>query len=352
MKDRYDGLQRETWSMPNGKQKLALMEEMIRIADKYMTEENAYDVRMDYTSACLECGCSERMFISFSWCLSKFEKQPDQYSNFMIMWHYKWILNQIWRFPQFSVEQIERVFDDFREKCLKYGYSIRPYYQQKVRLMLSQGKTQEAADYYQKWKAEKRDQLSDCKACEQNLFGQYYFALNHNKRGMQAIKPILDGKVSCRSVPQNTYSHMIGPLLKLGEYEQAVSIAGKAFRKLQGPEYLDEYGVFMEFFVVTDMKKAVKLYERTIRLGLECKVPWDRFKYLLSVRLFLQQWSQAKRRKTLLESDTVTMEWLDNEISSLSAAFNARNGNDYVDRYISDKEASLRRLIAAYQSRQ
>ncbi|MGM0881541.1 MAG: hypothetical protein ACQEXQ_10965 [Bacillota bacterium] len=352
MKNRYDGLKRETWRMPNGKQKLALMEETIRIADKYLTEEDAYDARMDYSSASLECGCPERIFISFSWCLSKFEKQPSEHSSFMIMWHYKWVLNQIWRLPQISLEQIELVFDDFREKCLKYNYSLRPYYQQKVNLMLSQGKTQEAALYYKKWRATPRDQLSDCKACEQNLLGKYYFTINHNKKGLQVVKPILEGKIKCRTVPQTTYSHIISPLLKLGEYDRAISTANKAFRSIQGPEYLEEYGIFMEFFTVTDLKKAVKLYERTIRLGLESKMPWDRFQYLLSVRLFLQQWSKARRRKKLSESEIVTLEWIENEINSIAVAFNTRNGNDYLNKYIADKDANIHRLVSAYRNTQ
>lgn len=349
MKNRYDWLKREMWSMPNGKQKLALMEEAIRIADKYLTDEDAYDARMDYSSASIECGCPERLFISFSWCLSKFEKQPSAYSSFMIMWHYKWVLNQIWRLPQFSLEGIELVFDDFKEKCEQYGYSLRAYYQQKVNFLLSQGNMEEAALYYGKWRAASRDQLSDCKACEQNLFGKYYFTINYNKKGMQAIKPILEGKVRCRSVPQNTYSHMISPLLKLGEYERAISTANKAFRTIKGPEFMEEHGIFIEFFTVTDMKKAVKLYEQTIRTGLDSKMPWDRLQYLLSVRLFLQEWSKTKRRKKLMESEKVTLEWLESEIQSLAEAFNKRNGNDYLNTYIEEKEFNHRRLVAAFR---
>ncbi|MUT64803.1 hypothetical protein [Paenibacillus sp. NEAU-GSW1] len=345
MKNRFYGLRRELWSMPDGKRKLTVMEEAIRIADQHMTESDAYDARMDYSSAALECGCPERIFISFSWCLAKFEQRPGEYSSYMIMWHYKWVLNQIWRLPQVELEQIERIFEDFRQKCVQYGYSLRAYYQQKVNFMLSQGHMEEAAAMYKKWRETPRDQLSDCRACEQNLFGEYYFQINHLKRGMQTIKPILEGKLSCRSIPQNTYSNMIVPLLKLGEYDQAVEIAKKAYRSIEGPSYLAEYGVFMEFFTVTDMAKAVKLYERTIRLGLESKMPWDRFQYLLSVRLFLQQWSATKRRKKLAESERVTMAWLDEEIGTLAEAFNRRNGNDYMHRFIEQKEQNISRLI-------
>ncbi|MBW7453275.1 hypothetical protein ACFOLF_18270 [Paenibacillus sepulcri] len=352
MKNRFNHLRRQTWSMPDGVQKLALLEEAIHIADKYLTEENAYDARMDYSNAALECGCPERIFISFSWCLAKFENSPGVYSTFNIMWHYKWILGQLWRIPQFSLEQIEQIFDDFKEKCSKYGYSLRAYYQQQVNFKMSQGNMEEAAIHYKQWRAANRDSLSDCKACEQNLFGRYHFMINQNKKGMQTVKPILEGKLQCRSIPQNTYSQIINPLLKLGEYERAISTANKAFRTITGPGYLTEYGIFMEFFTVTDMRKAVKLYERTIRLGLESRVPWDQLQYLLSLRHFLQEWSKTRRRKKLLESDTVTLSWLDNEIQSIAELFNARNGNDYMTQYISEKELNFRRLVLAYSKAQ
>ncbi|UKS28779.1 hypothetical protein LOZ80_07600 [Paenibacillus sp. HWE-109] len=348
MKTRYNNLRSEAWRMPNGKQKLAIKEEMIRIADAYLTEQDAYDSRMEYTDAAIECGCPERLFISFAWCLAKFEKNPSDYSSTTIMWHYKWVLNHVWRIPQFSLEQIELLFADFKEKCLQYGFSLRAYYQQRVNFYLSQGDLKEASLQYKQWREAPRDRISDCQACEQNLFGVYHFRINHYKRGMHVLKPILEGKLSCRTIPQNTYSQIIHPLLKLGEFDQAILTANKAYRAIEGPSYLKEYGIFIEFFTVVNMGKAVQLYERTIRLGLDCKVAWDRMQYLVSVRLFLQQWSQTKRRKKLVESATVTLDWLDAEIHRLEQAFQARNRNEYVKQFITEKELQFRKLIAKY----
>jgi hypothetical protein len=349
MKNRFDELRRMNWNMPDGKQKLAVLEEMIRIADRYMTEEDAYDARINYMSAALEAGTPEKMLIAFSWCLSKFEKSPGEYSHHSIMWHYKWVLNEIWQMPEFSLEQIERIYEDFKEKCLKYGYNLRAYYQQKVNFMLSQGMPTDAAAFYKLWRSTPRDSLADCKACEQNLFGEYLFKINHVKKGIQAVKPILDGKMKCRSIPQNTYSQIIVPLLKLKEFDKAVSIANKAIRLLKGPQFIEEYGVFLEFFTVTDLPKAEKLYNQTIRFGLESKIGWDRFQYFLSARQFLREWSKKRRRKKLAESDLVTLDWLDLEISSLADSFNRRNGNAYMNQYIVDKDKITDRLIEAYQ---
>jgi len=350
MKNRFDELRRGSWNMPDGRQKLAVLEEMIQIADRYMTEEDGFDTRITYMFAAQEAGCSEKMLVAFSWCLSKFEKSPGAYPHHTIMWHYKWILNNIWQFPEFSLEQIERIFEDFKEKCLNYGYSLRPYYQQQVNFMLSQGLLTEAAQFYKMWRSTPRDSLADCKACEQNFFGVYQFKSNHLKRGMQTVKPILDGKMQCGSIPQNTYSQVIVPLLKLKEYEIALATAKKAIQSLKGPQYIVEYGIFLEFFTVTNLNKAEKIYNQTIRFSLESKVGWERFQYFLSVRQFLRVWNQKKRRKKLAESDRVSLEWLDLEIASLADAFNQRNGNTYMDQLITDKDNHTRRLVEAYRN--
>ncbi|MFD0588802.1 hypothetical protein ACFQZE_12445 [Paenibacillus sp. GCM10027627] len=348
MKERYDSLRRETWDMPDGKQKLALLEESILIADHYLTVEDAFDARMHYLRYTSVCGCPERMFIPFAWCLAKFEKDPSKHSSFDILWYYKWVISRALCIPQIDLEKLEQLLEDFKGKCLLYHYSLRSYYKLQVSYLLHQGKSKEAAVYYKQWRSAPRDSLSDCRACEQNAFGHYYFEMNQNKRGMTAIKPILDGGMSCQSIPQNTYSIMIYPLLKLGEYGDAVKTAGKAIQSLRGPQYLDEYSILLQFYAVTDIDKAVKLYERTIRLGLDSKIHWDKMNYLIAVRFFLRQWSQKKRRKKLPESDIVTLPWLDNEIEKLSFLFNERNGNDYASTRISSLEKSFSKLLMAY----
>jgi hypothetical protein len=265
------------------------------------------------------------------------------------MWYYKWVIGLIWRFPEFSLKQIEAVFDDFKQRCIQYGYSLRPYYHKRSGYLLSRGLTQEAAACYKQWREASRDTLADCRACEQNAFGHYLFSANQLKRGMQTVKPILDGKMSCRSIPQATYSEVMVPLLKLKQYEEAVAVGKKAFRVIKGPQFIEEQGVFLEFFTVTDMPKAVKIYNETIRYGLESKSSWERFNYLLSVRLFLREWHKKKRRKKLAEDSRVTLAWLDQEIAVLADAFDRRNGNDYMQTYMADKEKHMNRMIEAFQ---
>lgn len=349
MRNRFEQLREESWGMPDSPQKLYMLEEAIRIADRYLSENSAYYARLEYTTVAMECGRSEKMFVSFAWCLARFERDPAKFGSHRILWQYKWILNSSWRLPQLSLALVDRMFADFKEKCGQHGYSLRPYYQQLTKYMHALGRLPEAAEAYREWRAAPRDSLADCSACEQNLFGEHHFKIRRYKKGMQALQPILSGKMSCRSVPHNTYSKMIVPLLELGEKEKALETARKAMRLLKPSDYVNEQSNFIEFFAAADMPKAVKLYEQTIRLGLEEKTGWDRLHYLASVRLFLREWSRARRRKKLTESNVVTADWLDGETRRLTEAFDRRNGNGFVSELMARKEADFDRMLAAYR---
>jgi len=348
MRSRFNGLRSQVWELPNGKQKMSVMEEAIRVADEHLTPSDAYEARMSYSNMAVDSGYPERLLVSFSWCLAEFDRSPGEHSAHMIMWHYKWVLGKVWQLSQIGTGEIERIFADFKERCLKLGYSLRPYYQQLVNYNLAKGELVEAQRCYKEWKTAKRDHFSDCSACEQNLYGRYYFDLNQNKRGMRLLKPILEGKIRCRSVPQTTYVSMIEPLLKMGQFEQAKETAKKAIRSLEGAAYLTEFGLMLEYYALADMPKAVKLIERTLPFGLECRMPWTRLQYFVSVRLFLQQWHSLGRRRKLAIPAHVTSEWVEQEIARLAEAFDRRNGNSYCRTLAASKERQMIKLKAAY----
>ncbi|MBP1999924.1 hypothetical protein J2Z69_000943 [Paenibacillus shirakamiensis] len=348
MRERYNELRRMSWELPQGKQKIMVMEKMIRIADLYMTEEDAYQTRISYLTAASEAGASEKMIIAFAWCLAKFEGNPGKYSYHELLWYYKWILGAIWKIPEIRLEQIESLFEHFKVMSEQYGYNLRAYYHKQVNYTLSIGNFDAAAKAYKLWRTIPRDGLADCKACEQNLFGIYMFRIDYIKRGMQAMKPILEGKLRCGSIPENTYSQVLLPLLKLGKYEQASKIANKAYHMIKGPEYLSEHGKFLLFFTVTSPTKAKKVYNETIEFALDSKVGWDRLEYFLCARFFLTEWHKKKRKIQLVAGDQVTLAWLDQEIQRISQAFNYRNGNDYIHLFIAQHYKNIQEIKDAY----
>ncbi|WP_053375459.1 hypothetical protein [Paenibacillus sp. FJAT-27812] len=344
MKQRFDQLRSDAWSLPEGKQKLAVLEEAIRIADLYMSTEDAYHARMSYSSSALDSGFQERFLVSFAWCLTQFEKEPSTYYSFSIIWHYKWFVNQIWRFPQFGAAQIQAVIDDFKEKCLQYGHSLRPYYQTLHRYALSRGDMEAAQLNYDLWRKTARDGMSDCSACEQNGFGYYHFTAGRYRRGLQAMRPIMDGRMTCKSIPQNTYSHLLLPLLETGQAEEAMKIAKKGARLLKGPGYLEEYGNFLAYYAATDIHKAAKWFEQTFAYAVETKVGWDRFLYMSSAQAFLMKWHGQKRRRKLNVGSKITYEMIEQDAKSLAHAFDRRNENNYCTELLKQRMKQVQKL--------
>lgn len=344
MKQRYDQLRSEAWSLPQGKQKLAVLEEAIRIADLHMTKEDSYYARMSYSEAALDSGYEERFLVSFTWCLTQFEKDPAAYSSFTLIWHYKWFVNQIWRFPQFGTDQITSIFNDFKAKCLQYGHSLRPYYQCLHRYALSQGDHESAQANYELWRKTARDGMSDCSACEQNGFGYYHFTVGRYRRGLQAMKPIMDGRMTCKSIPQNTYSHLLLPLLETEQADEAVKMAKKGARLLKGPGYLSEYGSFLAYYTATDIHKAAKWFEQTVQYAMDTRVGWDRLLYMISARAFLQLWHAKNRRRKLNVSSDITYEMIVKDTEQLAAAFDLRNQNHYCTELLKQKLKQVQKL--------
>ncbi|MDQ0059364.1 hypothetical protein [Paenibacillus harenae] len=343
MKQRYDELRSEAWNLPDGKQKVTVLEEAVRIADLYMSKEDAYYARMSYSEAALMSGFEERFIVSFAWCLSQFEKQPELYDSHQLIWHYKWLIGIIWRFPQFGAVQIADIYYDFKRMCLQYGHSLRPYYSKIHMYALVSGHAELAQTYYEAWRKAPYDAMSDCRACEQNMFGYFHLASGRYKRGLQTLKPILSGKMSCRSIPQNTYSHVLMPLLEIDQHDEAAKLARKCSRMLKGPGYLEEYGRLIGYYAATDLNKAAKLLESTAAYAISNKTDWNRFQYLIGAKAFFSLWNEKKRKRKLNVHSSFTSEWVEAESERLARAFDDRNGNEYCQGLLAHKVNQVRK---------
>jgi len=98
MKYRFDALLARACRCEDELQALALYEEAIVIADRYLTESDAYRARMDYSEKAVETCFYDKLLVSFAWCWTKFVERPERYSSFYMMWHFKWVVEDLHRF--------------------------------------------------------------------------------------------------------------------------------------------------------------------------------------------------------------------------------------------------------------
>lgn len=336
MKHRFNALRSQIWETRDEQQIMALYEEAIVVADQYLTEADAHSVRMDYTNKVVEYEQYDKMLASFSWCWSAFVKHPERYSSFYMLWHFKWVIENVRKRSIYSTEQLERLFTLFKEQCEKYNFSLRPYYEAYMHMLLYSGKLKEADEYYQLWRKTKRDGLTNCQACEQHAMGGYYFSKGHYKRGLQLLKPILEGKVSCRSVPESTYEMLILPYVALGLYEQAHAYADKAFRYLKGAGNLYSFGTLIAFYTVANRRRATQIYRNTSKEALTTVSDWSKLHYLVGVQFLIEQKHSELEgnRKRKAHPGELEYPWVLSEIERLVKAFNDRNQNDFVSQRI------------------
>ncbi len=171
-----------------------------------------------------------------------FEKHPELWDDYNhdLMWSYKWVVGNVQNFYQLSLDQIEKMFEDYGNFCKRFNYNPRSYYHKIFSLMLdniydgSEGCTfngmtiQEA---YKKYLLTKRDNMSDCKACETNIETSYILNVEDDPdKALKKAKPIFDGVLSCTEVPHVTYSDFSEYYLSKGNIAEADRYAKKSIR--------------------------------------------------------------------------------------------------------------------------
>ncbi|HEY4220027.1 MAG TPA: hypothetical protein VGO62_01765, partial [Myxococcota bacterium] len=151
-------LLREAALLPDGlKQKTALLEEAVRLADSENDDKLSYDARMRLLPAAVFSGDTDKMLIAFAWCVAHYEANPGKYSEFNILWYSKWAALEAPRLPSVPRARIGQILDDTERRYRDHGVSLRPVFQQRHYAAIELGDLDDAARNYEKWWAEQRD---------------------------------------------------------------------------------------------------------------------------------------------------------------------------------------------------
>src|SRR5438132_297337 len=133
-----------------------------------------------------------------------------------VLWQYKWVVDHLPDFPQITRAQIEEMFADMRKRYRAYGASMQVVELKRRAVAMAMGDHDAAVDADEAMRQHRRDDLSDCKACEMDADCDYYYFLGADEVGVEKAGPLLRGRYSCSEVPQLTYAAILLPLLRLG----------------------------------------------------------------------------------------------------------------------------------------
>lgn len=348
MEKRYQELMNEAYALPYGDSKIALLEEAIRIADTHLTFEKQYSARMELTDAAVMSGRIEKGVVSFAWCLANYERGEHGYSDYLIIWHYKWICGNIKEFPEVSTAKIEEMLADYRQWLQKAGYNLRSYYKLQRSWAEHRGDKEQARYYYKKWQETEDDIMTDCEACEVNGEVNYWLNQGQFNKAYEIAKPLIDGDLTCHSVPQVTYGELLLPLLERGYTEEAAKFYKRCYKGIHGQSgFCSTAGDLIKYLIVVDQEKALSVFEEFVDEAYQSRVPLTKFYFYEPSALLLNNLT-PDQQKLLRMPEGLTPEKIETETREIAAKFDQRNGSQRFTRKMEELKERLTRLRDRY----
>ncbi|WP_042200877.1 hypothetical protein [Paenibacillus camerounensis] len=337
----YEELMEEAYDLPGGKAKLELLEQAVRVADAAGDLDQGFEARSEIVDTGSFHGYPMKALVAFSWQLGQYDKNPDRFDSFTLLWSYKWVLDRITSFADISRVQIENLLEDMKIRFAAEGYSSRSYHYYRAHIFAEFGELDNSQAEWDIVQTMDRDEMSDCPACEQNRLVEFLAKRGDDEGTLKAAEPILKGKMSCGEVPHVTITKVLFPLLRLGRQQEADKLQKKGFRLVKGNrDFLYHQGEHIGYLTLTDPIKALGVFEEYIASSLDHENPVDRMIFnAYSAKLFRQLAGESIRFQVKLPAGH-PCEHQSGEVTLLAkhfqqAAFataeklDKRNGNDY-----------------------
>jgi hypothetical protein len=349
-----DELIEASYGIPNGQsEKIELLERAVALADTQNDLVAGYEARDELLEAASFGGHPEKMLVAFAWMLAQIDKHGEdelEADEHDLLWKYKWVINSLTEFPSIPASRIEAAFGDFRARLERGGYSLRTVHYLRWKYAHHRGDWADADQERAVWARSADDEMGDCTACEANFLTAYLAAQQSDKAALEAARLILSGRQSCAEVPHATLGTVLGPMLRLGQYEEAhyqaaVAAHLRGYRMIRdNPSHLDSCGEHLAFLAYShNLGPALTLLERHLGWALATANLEARFGFYsatmpLWARLRAAGETQIKFRAPqdfpLVNMDLhfnldLLEDWFAEQLAELAARFDARNGNSH-----------------------
>jgi tetratricopeptide (TPR) repeat protein len=223
----------EVREMPFGPGQIAAVEEVVAHADAAGLPELAFAARMQATTAYTYGGEPAKAFVTFSWCLSEFDRGPgyhDENDSHLILWHFKYMVSALTRFPELPLDRTFAVLTDMERRYRDGGHSLYAVYSLRHLVARHLGDAEAAEYWYQRWSQAQRDQLADCAGCDPGRRVEYLASLGRDEEAVRLAEPVLAGRLTCKEQPQGMLTALLRPYLRTGRLAEAADAHRRAYR--------------------------------------------------------------------------------------------------------------------------
>lgn len=348
-----EDLWNEAYALPDGKTKMEVLEQAARLADAEGDIEAGFEIRSEIVEIGSFHGFPMKALVAFSWQLGQYDKHPDRFDDYSLLWSYKWVLDRITAFPEINRTQIENLLQDMNARYIAAGYSQRAYHYYKAHVLAEFGELEASQAEWDIVQGMDRDEMSDCLACEQNRLVEFKAKLGDDEGTVKAAEPILHGGMSCGEVPHVTISKVLFPLLRQGQEKEANKLQRKGYKLIKGNrDFLYHQGEHVGYLTLTDPLKALEVFEEYVGSSIDHENPVDQmifnahaanmFSRLSMENIHFQIKLPADHPCGHLSTEVLALSHYFKELAAATAQkLDQRNGNSYYTALI-EKLSSYR----------
>ncbi|MCO8277598.1 tetratricopeptide repeat protein [Actinoplanes sp. TRM 88003] len=333
-------------TLPHGAAQIALVEELLRHADTVNDPHLAFTVRLLATNAYIYGGEPAKAFVTFAWTLNDFDRNPGrhhEHGKHTLLWHFKAMVNAMLNFPEIPLMRTRAVLDDMERRYREDGHSLQAVYKHRYLVAEHLGDTADADEWFARWQAAPRDDLSDCIGCDPSSVAAYYNERGRPSEVVATAEPVLAGELSCSEQPQGILRELMVAYLRTGRPDEAADAHRRSYRLERGNlADLWNLGTHLAFCARTGNEhRGLEILQRHIDWLDKAPSPAADMHFSSDAAMLLRRLTELGHGEAVVrrrEHGDISAADLATELSARATAlaerFDARNGNDHQSRSI------------------
>ena len=108
--------------------KINLLKQAAKLADANSDLEWGYELRMKIIEECNGKFKDVEALLSFAWILEAYDAEPSKFDAVELLWKYKWMIDSAARCHFVSIEQLEKMLEDYRKRLIAANFGLRSYF--------------------------------------------------------------------------------------------------------------------------------------------------------------------------------------------------------------------------------
>lgn len=348
-------------SLPDGPTKVALFEEAVRLADSAADVEGAFELRMELIRAACFSARSDLGLVAMAWCLAQFDRRPDRYNEWSLLWKYKWIAGSAVSFPAITLTQATQLFADMGRRFRAFGapHAVLSNGRSNALWM---GRLEEALAFDAELADTPRDVLSDCPACVLREELEFLVETQRPEAAVEFFEKKVTEETRCTHEPHRILSIALRPYWRLGRLDKAQELHQRGYKMVaRDPAFVRAWGRHLDYAALTGQVAAVRrMIQKHTEAGLASVCQNSKLSYLTGAHLGLKRLAHegVKTMKlTLAEpldvassakgyDTTALADWFLAEARRIGELFDRRNDNAFYEDRLAQRCADLDLAIA------